>query len=171
MSIIINVSECSRTNSLMYKDSDPNQKPLQNRDIDISPKLKRIQHENLLQTYVTDNSNKIFSKVQTTNDIEKSRNKLSIINDFYAKSISQDKRKSEKNSVSVDINLNLNNSLISSGSDFNKDPKSNSIHENSYFNSNYSYKKQTVQTSTEKNICDEIELAQAEAEKCIDRME
>ncbi len=171
MSIIINVSECSRNNSLVYKDLNPNQKPLSKTDIDTSPNFKKIQHDNLLQTYVTDNSNKNFSKVQTTKDIEKSGNKLTIINDFCTKSVSQDDRKSEKNSVSVDINLNLNNSLISSGYGLNKEPKSKSVHENSYFNSNNSYKKQTVQTSTEKNICDEIELAQAEADKCIDRME
>ncbi len=174
MSVIINVADNSRNDSLIYKDSNHNVKPHSNSDIDTNQKLKKLQSDptsQIVTRYVTENSKKNFSKIQTTKDNEKSGHKITIINSLDAKSISQDKKKLEKNSVSVDIHLNLNNSLMSTGSFPNKEPKSKSIHENSFNNSNTSYKKQTVQTSTEKNICDEIEIAQAEAEKCIERME
>lgn len=175
MSIIINVAGPSKNNSMIFHNTNGNNKLSSSIIKDINNKQEKNQTEqtsHIVATYVTENSNKNLSKSQIMKESEKSNTKLNEIDMLDDKYLSESKKISKKSSVSVDIQINLNNSIISSGSYNRKGTKSKyNLNENSFYNSNTSDKKQTLQTLTEKNICDEIEVAQAEAEKCIEKME
>jgi hypothetical protein len=175
MSIIINVADRSKNNSMISNNTNSNEKHSSSLIKISSNKLEKNHTEqtsNIVATYVTENSNKNLSNSPKKKENYESNSKFNEINLNYERNLYESRKKSDKNSVSVDIQLNLNNSLMSSGSFDRKGRYSKSIiHDNSIYYSNTSDKKQTLQTLTEKNICDEIEVAQAEADKCIDRME
>ena len=169
MSIIINVADGSRNSSVIYnnKKTDVLSSSSLKEGNTSRDKIHTYQTSNIIGEYISESSNKNLSKSQIIKDSEKSGIKLNTLDDLDNK-----QKKSEKNSSFIDLQINLNSSSISNGTFRQKEPKwTSQLGFFSCYNSNTSDKKQTIRTLTENNFCDEIGIAEAEVEKCTERME